>query len=51
MANIVYTALLRHGLQDRVMGICADTTASNFGRINGAVYLLQVYHLTPCSFI
>ena len=43
-------------IQERVFGIVADTTASNFGRLNGSVVLLQVHlhlhlhlHLCTCT--
>ena len=42
VAEAIYLTLAQHNLEERVMGIIADTTASNFGRYSGAVTLLQV---------
>ena len=41
-ADAVYSILVAAGLQDRVGGIVADTTASNFGQYRGSIIILQV---------
>ena len=42
VAEAVYLTLAELELEDKVMGIVCDTTASNFGRFSGAVTCLQV---------
>ena len=43
IAESIYLTLVEHGINNRVMGIIADTTAANYGRYSGAVKLLQVH--------
>ena len=44
VAEAVYLTLAEQELEDKVMGIICDTTASNFGQFSGAVTCLQVRH-------
>ena len=48
MAEAIYGELLAVDLHDHVMGIMADTTASNFGMYRGAIKILQVSCCLTC---
>ena len=48
VAEAVYLTLAEQELEERVMGIICDTTASNFGRFSGAVTCLQVRNRISC---
>lgn len=41
MANSIFDALQQYGIDNLVVGLCCDTTASNTGRINGAATLIE----------
>ena len=43
MAEAIYGMLMTAGLEQHVMGLVADTTATNFGPYNGAIVILQVH--------
>lgn len=40
-ARAVFEVLLEWGMTDKVKALCCDTTASNFGRVNGCCNLLE----------
>ena len=42
MAEAIYGMLVSAGLEQHVMGLVADTTATNFGPYSGAIVILQV---------
>ena len=42
VAEEIYCLLLQYGMEQKVFGCLADTTASNFGRWSGAITVLQV---------
>ena len=45
--DAVYSIIVAAGLQDRIGGIVADTTASNFGQYRGSIIILQARYTDP----
>ena len=51
MAEAIYGTLVSVGLEMHVMGLVADTTATNFGPYNGALVILQQFLGYPVMII